>query len=212
MTANLEDKLAMYREYGIPTCFGGTLFEVVVLQNKFDAFRTMLLEHGLTCVEVSCGSTEMDSAEKSGYIRKLAQDFAVLSEVGSKDASVVMSPDQWVELIQADLDAGAWKVITEARESGTSGIYQPDGAVRSEVVGEIVTRVDLAAIVFEAPQKAQQVWLIEQMGHQVNLGNIAVDDVIAVETLRLGLRGDTVKLVHTRESGEASPPHPGALL
>jgi phosphosulfolactate synthase len=137
----------------------------------------------------------MGHAEKLEYIRALAEDFIVLSEVGSKDVETVIAPYRWVEMIQAELEAGAWKVITEARESGTAGIYRGDGEVRMGLIDEIVHAVEPDRLLFEAPRKSQQVWFIQKFGSNVNLGNITPDDVIPLETLRLGLRADTLGLV-----------------
>ena len=204
MTANLADKLRLYREFGIPTCFGGTLFEIAVMQDKFDEFRSMLESFGMTHVEVSTGIIELTLEEKAHYIQELAQDFVVLSEVGSKDAEKVIPPYQWIQMMQSELDAGAWKIVAEARESGTAGICGSNGEVHVGLIDEIVTQIDPNTILFEAPQKSQQVWFIKGFGPQVNLGNIAVDDVIALETLRTGLRADTATLFHLNRSVENS--------
>jgi phosphosulfolactate synthase len=192
VTGNLRDKIALYTGFGVPVVLGGTLLEVALSQGKFDEYRAWVSELGLTHVEVSDGAIAIPHDEKLEYIRTLARDFTVLSEVGSKDATVVVAPYRWVEMIQTELEAGSWKVITEARESGTAGLYRPDGEIRTGLVDEIVHYVDASKLLFEAPQKAQQVWFIQTFGPNVNLGNIPPEEVIPLETLRLGLRADTL--------------------
>jgi phosphosulfolactate synthase len=209
ITANLDDKLAVYRSAGIPVCFGGTLLEVFLTQGKFDEFRRMLGRLGISHVEVSNGVIDLPLAEKCGYIRQLAQDFVVLSEVGSKDVDAVVAPYLWVEAVKSELAAGAWKVIGEARESGTVGLYRSSGEVRSGLVDELLVNIDPNDMIFEAPRKPQQVWFIQQLGPDVNLGNIPPDEVIALETLRLGLRGDTLRLMHV--TGWQPPSRPGPV-
>ncbi len=192
VTRNLADKVAAYQKAGIPVCFGGTLLEVAIAQGKFDEYCRMVHRLGLTHVELSSGVLEMEIENKLNYVRKLAQDFVVLAEVGSKDMNAVVDPSRWVEEIKALSQAGAWKVIAEARESGTVGLYRQTGEVRSGLVDEIVSNINPDQLIFEAPQKHQQVWFLKQFGPSVNLGNIAPDEVIPLETLRLGLRGDTM--------------------
>ena len=192
VTHNLREKLALYSDLGVPVVLGGTLLEVALEQGKFDAWRRWVSELGLTHVEVSDGSITLPHDEKLGYIDTLAKDFVVLSEVGSKDTAAVVAPYRWVEMITAELAAGAWKVITEARETGTAGLYRHDGEIRTGLVDEIVHSIDQERLLFEAPQKQQQVWFIETFGPNVNLGNIAPEEVIPLETLRLGLRADTL--------------------
>jgi phosphosulfolactate synthase len=192
VTRNLADKIAAYQKADLPVCFGGTLLEVAIAKGKFDEYRKMVRRLGLTHVEFSTGVLEMEIEKKLDYVRQLARDFVVLAEVGSKDAQAVVAPFRWVEEIKAFLKAGAWKVIAEARESGTVGLYRQTGEVRSGLVDEIVTSIDPDQLIFEAPQKNQQVWFLKQFGPSVNLGNIAPDEVIPLETLRLGLRGDTM--------------------
>lgn len=199
VTQNVLDKIKVYREAGIPVCFGGTLLEVAILQKRFDAFRDMARAAGITHVEISNGVIDMSMKEKARYIRELAKEFTVLSEVGSKDSEKIIPPFRWVELIQSDLDAGAWKVICEARESGTVGLYFGSGEARAGLIDEIVAKVDPADLIFESPQKAQQVYMVQKLGSEVNLGNIASHEVIALETLRLGLRGDTMADFHDVE-------------
>jgi phosphosulfolactate synthase len=216
VTHNVADKIAAYRAAGIPVCFGGTLLEVAILQGRFDAYRGMVRDFGVTHVEISNGVIDLTMKEKAKYITELAKEFTVLSEVGSKDSEKIIPPYRWVELIQSDLDAGAWKVICEARESGTVGLYFGSGEVRAGLIDEIVAKVDPADLIFESPQRAQQCYMVKKLGSEVNLGNIATTDVIGLETLRLGLRADTMSLFHeverwnrTRDAAlEAELPHP----
>ncbi len=195
VTQNLERKLALYRDAEIPVVCGGTFVEAVWARGRLDEFRTWLTAHGLTHVEISDGVVDMPRDQKLELIADLARDFTVLSEVGSKDAEVVFAPYQWVEWIKEELAAGSWKVITEGREGGTAGIYRPSGEMRTGLIDEIVHDVDVSDLVFEAPTKASQAWFVKQFGPNVNLGNIPPDEVIPLETLRLGLRADTLKEV-----------------
>lgn len=191
-TENLEPKLARYREHGIPVVLGGTLTELALHQGRVDGLVAWLRELRLEHVEVSDGTLEISHEEKLALIARLAKEFTVFSEVGSKDATRIMAPYMWVEQIQAELAAGAWKVITEAREGGNAGIYRPDGEVRMGLIDEIAHAVAPDDLLFEAPRREQQVWFIRRFGGEVNLGNIAPADVLSLETLRLGLRSDTV--------------------
>lgn len=191
VTPNLKQKLEVYRAAGIPTYFGGTLFEAFIVRNQFEDYRRVLDEYGMTFAEVSDGSLEMAHDEKCEYIAKLSEQVTVLSEVGSKDAEKIIPPYMWIKLMQAELEAGAWKVIGEAREGGNVGLFRSTGEVRSGLVEEILTQIPFEKILWEAPQKAQQVWFIKLLGANVNLGNIAPSEVIPLETIRLGLRGDT---------------------
>ena len=192
-TQNLEPKLARYAAHGIPVVLGGTLTEVAIRQGRVDQLAGWLRGLGLTHVEISDGSIALDLETKLGLIRRFdGEGFTVLSEVGSKDNEQIMAPYRWVEQIQAELEAGSWKVIAEARESGTAGIFRPDGEVRMGLIDEIAHAVDVDRVMFEAPQKDQQVWLLRRFGPDTNLGNIAPDDVLSLETLRLGLRSDTL--------------------
>ena len=193
VTGNLERKLEVLR--GKPVVIGGTFFEVVYARDKLDEYKRWLGGHGLTHVEISDGTVEIPRERKLELIADFARDFTVLSEVGSKDAEAVFAPYQWVEWIKSELEAGAWKVITEAREGGTAGIFDSSGGMRTDLIKEIANAVGPANIVFEAPTKAAQAWFVKQFGPSVNLGNIPPDEVIALETLRLGLRGDTLKEV-----------------
>ena len=191
VTANLEAKLARYREHGIPVVLGGTLTELAIRDDRFDALVEWLGELGVVHVEISDGTIALESKRKCELIARLAQDFTVFSEVGSKDAQTIMAPYRWVEQIEAELAAGAWKVICEARESGDAGIFRADGEVRMGLIDEIAHAVDPTRILFEAPRKDQQVWFLRRFGREVNLGNIPPGDVLSLETLRLGLRADT---------------------
>ena len=192
VTRNLRDKLSLYRDAGIPVVLGGTFWELCLAQQKLDEWRRWVTDLGLHHIEVSDGTITVPHDAKLEHIARLAQDFVVLSEVGSKDLATVIAPYRWVELIEAELRAGAWKVITEARETGTAGIFRGDGEVRMGLIDEIVHAIDPNRLLFEAPQKAQQVWFIRKFGPNVNLGNIPPDEVIPLETLRLGLRADTL--------------------
>lgn len=193
-TANLEPKLERYREHGIPVVLGGTLTELAIAQDRLEALLDWLRELGLTHVEISDGTIALEHDRKLELIERLAAEFTVLSEVGSKDAAEIMAPYRWVEQIQSELAAGAWKVIAEARESGTAGIYRADGEVRMGLIDEIAHGVDPANLLFEAPQKDQQVWFVRRFGADANLGNITPTDVLSLETLRLGLRSDTAQV------------------
>jgi phosphosulfolactate synthase len=192
VTANLRAKLRRYADHGVPVVLGGTLTEIAIRQGKVDGLVAWLHELGLRHVEVSDGTLAIDPEVKRGLIRRLAGEFTVFSEVGNKDAAFIMAPYVWVEQIEADLEAGAWKVIAEARESGRAGIYRADGEVRTGLIDEIAHAVDTDRLIFEAPLKEQQVWLLHRFGSECSLGNIAPDDVLSLETLRLGLRADTV--------------------
>jgi phosphosulfolactate synthase len=200
VTPNLKRKLEVLKDK--PVVIGGTFLEAVIAQDKVDEYKQWITELGLTYVEISDGVIDLERERKLELIADLARDFTVLSEVGSKDAEVVFAPYQWVEWIREELDAGAWKVITEGREGGTAGIYRPTGEMRTGLVDEIVHSIDPADLIFEAPSKASQAWFIRELGSSVNLGNIAPDEVIPLETLRLGLRGDTLKEVLL---GDAQP-------
>ncbi|MGI9545451.1 MAG: phosphosulfolactate synthase [Cyclobacteriaceae bacterium] len=191
VTPNLKEKLEVYRSAGIPTYFGGTLFEAFIVRNQFEDYQRVLDKYTMTFAEVSDGSIELDHEVKCDYISKLSDQVTVLSEVGSKDVEKIIPPYKWIKLMQAELDAGAWKVIGEARESGNVGLFRSSGEVRSGLVQEILTKIPFEKIIWEAPQKSQQVWFIKLLGANVNLGNISPNEVIPLETIRLGLRGDT---------------------
>ena len=191
VTPSLTRKLEIYQEAKIPVYFGGTLFEAYVIRNQFDDYKKLLDKYKITHAEVSDGSMEISEDQKCEYINSLAKDFTVLSEVGSKDAEKIIPPYKWIAMMKAEIAAGAWKVIAEARESGTVGIFRNSGEIRSGLIEEILQHIPLDTILWEAPQKVQQVWFLTLYGHNVNLGNIAPHEIIPQETLRLGLRGDT---------------------
>jgi phosphosulfolactate synthase len=193
VTRNLRRKLEVLR--GKPVVIGGTFFEVVWAKGKVDEYKAWLRELGLTHVEISDGTVEIPRERKLELIAEFAHDFIVLSEVGSKDSAVEFAADEWTSWLREELDAGAWRVITEARESGSAGIFTKGGDMRTDLVDEIARAVPLEDVIFEAPTKAAQAWFIKQYGATVNLGNIPPDEVIPLETLRLGLRGDTLKEV-----------------
>jgi phosphosulfolactate synthase len=193
VSANLRPKLERFASRGIPVVLGGTLTELAIRQGRVEGLVAWLRELGLRHVEVSDGTIALDAQVKRELIERLAREFTVLAEVGSKDADFIMAPYVWVEQIESDLEAGAWKVIAEARESGTAGIYRATGEVRTGLIDEIVHAIDPARLIFEAPLREQQVWLLKRFGTECNLGNIAPADVLSLETLRLGLRSDTVE-------------------
>lgn len=195
VTANLKDKINIYHENNIPVYFGGTLFEAFLIRGQFDDYLAAIKEYGIEYVEVSDGSITIPHAEKCGYIEKLAKlGVTVLSEVGSKDAAHIIPPYKWIELMRAELEAGSKYVIAEAREAGNVGIYRGSGEVREGLVQEILTQINAEQIIWEAPQKAQQVYFLELLGANVNLGNIAPAEVLPLEATRVGLRGDTFYL------------------
>jgi phosphosulfolactate synthase len=206
VSATLEDKIKLYQQYDVPVCLGGTFFELAHLHGKVKQFRDMMGELGLDIVEVSDGTVPMSIEEKLGYIRDFARDFKVLSEYGSKDTEVVVAPSKWVAGMQREFDAGAWKCIAEGRESGTVGLYRPTSELRTGLVQEIVEHIQQANVLWEAPQKAQQSWFVKAFGSNVNLGNITMADVVPLETLRLGLRGDTMMTFHGHRGNGASGP------
>jgi phosphosulfolactate synthase len=195
VTQNLGRKLDVLRAAGKPVVIGGTFLEAVIAQDKVDEYKQWLNELGITHVEVSDGVIDLPRERKLELIAELARDFTVLSEVGSKDSEAVFAPYQWVEWIKEELAAGAWKVIMEGREGGTAGIYRPTGEMRTGLVDEIAHEVAISSLIFEAPTKSAQAWFVRHYGSSVNLGNIPTDEVIALETLRLGLRADTLKEV-----------------
>jgi phosphosulfolactate synthase len=190
-TGNLDAKLARYREHGIPVIFGGTLTELAIAQDRLDRLVAWLHELELEHIEVSDGTITLEHERKLELIEHLAKEFTVFSEVGSKDNTRIMAPFRWVEQIQSELDAGAWKVIAEARESGSVGIFRHDGEVRMGLIDEIAHAVPPERILFEAPRKDQQVWFIRRFGPDVNLGNIIPEEALSLETMRVGLRSDT---------------------
>jgi phosphosulfolactate synthase len=191
VTPKLKEKIKVYSDAGVPCYLGGTLFEAFIIRDQFDDYRRVLDTFGLKYAEVSDGSIDLDHDKKCEYIQQLKGQVTVLSEVGSKDADKIIPPYKWIELMQKELEAGAWKVIGEAREGGNVGLFRGTGEVRSGLVQEILTKIPFEKIIWEAPQKAQQVWFIKLLGANVNLGNIAPEETIPLETIRLGLRGDT---------------------
>ncbi len=193
LTKDLNKKLGLYRDAGIKTYFGGTLFEAFIVRDMFDDYRRLLNKYEIEYVEVSDGSVKMNHEDKCNYIKELAKDFTVLSEVGTKEAGVIIHPNLWISMMNKELECGAWKVIAESRESGTVGIYRPNGNAHVTLINKILNKVPKDKIIWEAPKKSQQAWFIGLQGANVNLGNIGPEDVIPLETLRLGLRGDTFK-------------------
>jgi len=191
VTPKLEEKLKIYKDAGLPTYFGGTLFEAFIIRDQFDDYCRILDKYKMEYAEVSDGSITIEHDVKCEYISKLSKQITVISEVGSKDVQKIFAPYKWIKLMNAEIEAGAWKVIAEARESGNVGIYRDSGEVRQGLVDEILTQIPQETIIWEAPQKAQQTWFIKLLGANVNLGNIAPADIIPLETLRLGLRSDT---------------------
>jgi phosphosulfolactate synthase len=192
VTPRLEDKLNVYRQAGIPVYFGGTLFEAYMLRNQLDAYTKLLDRYEISCLEVSNGTIWISDEKKQQIIRDLSKDYRVLSEVGSKNPNEIIPPYKWVKVIEKELEAGAYKVICEARESGTVGVFRPNGEVRSGLIEEITDQIPVEKLIFETPKKEQQVWFIRKYGSNVNLGNIQPEEVIPLETLRLGLRSDTL--------------------
>jgi phosphosulfolactate synthase len=191
ITPNLEKKINVYRSANIPVYFGGTLLEAFIARNQFDDYRKLLDKYKMTHAEVSDGSITLTHAKKCEYIKTLAKQVTVITEVGSKEEGIIIHPNKWIEMIQKELDCGAWKVIAEARESGTVGIYRPSGKAHVALVNKILAKIKAENIIWETPNKGGQVYFIKLIGTNVNLGNIAPNEVIAVESLRLGLRSDT---------------------
>jgi phosphosulfolactate synthase len=194
VTPNLRAKIELYQQHNIPVYFGGTLFEAFVIRNQFDDYIAMCKDYNIDVIEVSDGSIVIPHTEKCGYIEKISKFAKVFSEVGSKDAAHIIPPYKWIELMSAELSAGASYVIAEAREAGNVGIYRGSGEVREGLVQEILTKIPAEKILWEAPQKAQQLYFLELIGCNVNLGNIAPSEIIPLEAMRIGLRGDTFDL------------------
>jgi phosphosulfolactate synthase len=192
ITPNLSDKIRVLRNHRVGFFFGGTMLEAFLLQDRLDAFRDFIDRHGTDTVEVSDGTVEFKPGKKPALIERMTRDYRVISEVGKKDPLHALVPTDWTSQIQADLEAGAWKVICEARDSAQAGIFRQSGVLRIDLIEEIVRQVPAERLVFEAPPKAAQVWFIERFGPNVNLANIGLDDVIPLETLRLRLRSDTL--------------------
>jgi len=191
VTNNLKEKIALYKNAGIRPYFGGTLFELFIARNDFDGFRRVMDKYDLELCEVSDGSIIIPHDQKLEYIRILSKDRTVMSEVGSKDEGIIISPAKWIKMMSTELEAGSWKVIAEGRESGTVGVFRPNGTAHTYLINKIIAKIDPNHILWEAPKKTQQVWFIRLFGPNVNLGNIAPNEMIPLECLRLGLRGDT---------------------
>ncbi|MCH7397712.1 phosphosulfolactate synthase [Belliella sp. DSM 107340] len=191
LTKRLSEKISIYQDAGIPVYFGGTLFEAFVIRDQFEDYRRVLEKYNLSFAEVSDGSISLQHDKKCQFIETLSKDVTVLSEVGSKDAAKIIPPYKWIEQMEKELQAGSWKVIGEAREGGNVGLFRDSGEVRQGLVEEILTKIPEEKIIWEAPQKEQQVWFVKLLGANVNLGNIAPNELIPLETIRLGLRGDT---------------------
>lgn len=188
---NVKKKITLYQKHGIKVYPGGTLFEAFCIRDQFDDFRRFIGNLGFDAVEISDGSVNLDHDKKCEYIRILSRDYTVVSEVGSKIAGLEIPISDWIIQMKAELEAGSFKTIAEARESGTVGIYDVNGKANYELISEISKHLPLESIIWEAPQKSQQAWFIKHFGANVNLGNIAPAEIIPLETLRLGLRGDT---------------------
>ena len=199
VTPNLREKIEAYQSYDIPVYFGGTLFEAFLIRNQFDDYIAICKDYKIEYMEVSDGSITIPHAEKCGYIEKLTKHGTILSEVGSKDAAHIIPPYKWIELMRAELEAGSSYVIAEAREAGNVGIYRGSGEVREGLVQEILTQIPGERIIWEAPQKDQQLYFLELLGCNVNLGNIAPTEVIPLEAMRVGLRGDSFHLYLNKE-------------
>jgi phosphosulfolactate synthase len=191
ISQNVKQKVKMYRDANMSVYVGGTLFEAFLVRDQFDDYVKYITDLGCDAAEVSDGSVELEHEKKLEYISRLSKNFTVLSEVGSKEEGIIIHPARWIKMMQSELEAGASKVIAEARESGTVGIFHKDGSAHTMLINRIVHKVKLENIIWETPQKSQQVYFLKLFGSNVNVGNIAVDDVIPLETLRLGLRGDT---------------------
>lgn len=191
ITKHLKEKISMYKSAGIKTYLGGTLFEAFIIRNKFDDYLKFAQSLGLEMAEVSDGSIVLDHGKKCEYINKLSKHFTILSEVGSKEEGIIIHPAKWIKMMNSELEAGSFKVIAEARESGNVGIFHRNGSAHVLLINKITSKVPADSIIWETPQKSQQVYFIKLMGANVNLGNIPFDEVIPLETLRLGLRGDT---------------------
>lgn len=191
ITPGFEKKIRIYKKAGTIPYFGGTLFEAFIIRNMYDQFIEFIKKHDINLIEISDGSYDIEHQRKLDYISRLSEIATIISEVGSKKKEVIYSPEEWVAMMKAELNAGSVKVIAEARESGTTGIYNEDGSINNEIIGAISEHVKLENVIWEAPQKSQQAWFIKHFGANVNLGNIAPNEIIPLESLRCGLRGDT---------------------
>lgn len=191
ISKNVKEKIKLYQKANLKVYVGGTLFEAFVIRNKFEDYIKYISDLGIDSAEVSDGSIEIDHEKKCEYIFKLSKEFMVLSEVGSKEEGVIIHPSRWIKMMENELKAGSFKVIAEARESGNVGIYHKNGSAHTLLINRIVNKIKIENIIWETPQKSQQVYFLKLFGSNVNVGNISIDDVIPLETLRLGLRGDT---------------------
>jgi len=191
VTPNVKEKIRLYQAANIKVYLGGTLFEAFLIRNKEDEYRRLIEDLGLDTIEISDGSMKIEHARKCEAIQTFSKDYTVLSEVGAKEAGILIAPARWIEMMESELAAGAFKVIAEARESGTAGIYRPSGKAHTLLINMILSKISIDQILWEAPLKSQQAWFINHFGANVNLGNIPPNEVIPLETLRLGLRGDT---------------------
>lgn len=191
VTPNLEKKIEVYRNSKIPFYFGGTLLEAFIARDRFDDYLKLIEKYKLTHAELSDGSITIEHDEKLSLIRRLSKHATVISEVGSKEEGIIIHPNKWIEMMEREIQAGAWKVIAEARESGTVGIYRPNGKAHVVLINKIISRVPPDKIIWETPNKSGQVYFINLLGANVNLGNISPTEVIALESLRIGLRSDT---------------------
>ena len=191
VTPFLKEKIRIYQKANINVYLGGTLFEAFLIRGMYDEYRKYIDDLGLDTIEISDGSMVIEHEKKCEYIRLLSRDYKVLSEVGAKEAGILIAPARWIEMMETELAAGAFKVIGEARESGTAGIYRPSGKAHTVLINMNLSKVKIEQILWEAPLKSQQAWFIQHFGSNVNLGNISPNEMIPLETLRLGLRGDT---------------------
>lgn len=210
VTQGLERKLAFFKEVGVPVYFGGTLLEAFIIRGQFDDYLRLMDRYKMEYAEISDGSITMPHQEKCHYIQRLCKRVTVISEVGSKEEGILIRPNKWIEMMKAELEAGAWKVIAEARESGTVGIYRPNGKAHVVLINKIVSKIPPEKIIWEAPMKSQQAYFIKHSGANVNLGNIAPTEVIALETLRLGLRSDTFFMHLEKNMYNPDERHPAA--
>ena len=191
ITPNLKEKVKLYQDAGIEVYCGGTLFEAFYIRNSLDDYLKFIDDLGLQCLEVSDGSMVIEETAKCDIIHKLSKNYKVLSEVGSKEAGILISPSKWTSMMSSELEAGSWKVIAEGRESGNVGVFRPNGTAHTLLINRIIAKIKPSDILWEAPQKNQQVWFVKLFGCEVNLGNISHNEIIPLECLRLGLRGDT---------------------
>lgn len=191
VTPNLDEKIKLYKQYGIKVYCGGTLFEKCYYQGKIDEYKMFLQKHGIEWVEVSNGTLDISLETRLDLVNKLKTDFSVLGEVGSKDQTQELSARSWVLEMNSLLEAGCKYVITEGRDSGTAGIYSPNGEVKKSILKELTKHVDINKVIFEAPTSKQQMFFINVFGPNVNLGNVKIQDALLLEAERVGLRSET---------------------